>query len=112
MKAEKEMAAQVLVRDLSFGNMDVGNDTPPINVESCHFDNSLCRCCHRRRIVSPNNSPIRRRRVLPSDNPSKVVDCCVSTSEEILRAMDLNFFVSPRTSRSGLGVIKVQEEKR
>ena len=68
MKSEKDMADQFLVRDLPLGNMDSDNDPPPLNAESCHFDNSRCRCRHR--IVSPNNSPIRRRRVLTSDNPS------------------------------------------
>ena len=68
------MVAQVLVRDLPFGNMDGDNDSPPLNAESCHLDNSLC---HRRRhIVSSNNSPSRYRCILPSDNPSEAVDCC------------------------------------
>ena len=79
IKAAKDMAAKVLVRDLPFGNMDGDNDPPPLNVESYHFDNSRCCCCCR--IVSPKNSPSRCRRVLPSDNPSEAVDCCVSTSK-------------------------------
>ena len=37
MKAAKEMAAQVFVRDLPFGNMDIDNDTTPLNVEIFHF---------------------------------------------------------------------------
>ena len=53
IKAAKEMADQVLVRDLPFENMDGDNDPPPLNVESCHFKNSRCRHCHL--IVSPNN---------------------------------------------------------
>ena len=104
------MADQVLVRDLNFGDMDGNNDPPHINVESCHFDNSRCR--RRHRIVSPNNLPSLRRRVLPSDNPSEAVDYCASTPKEILRSMALKVFIRPRTPRSGLGVIKVQEEKR
>ena len=43
MKAAKEMAAQVLVRDLPFEIMDGDNDPPPLNAEICHFDNSCCR---------------------------------------------------------------------
>ena len=110
MKAEKEMADQVVVIELTLGNMDGDNDPPPPNVEICHFDKSCCRCC--RRIVLPKNPSSRRCRVLPSDNPSEAVDCCVSTSEEIFRSMPLKIVIRPRPSRSGLGVIKVQEEKR
>ena len=40
MKAAKEIAAQVLVRDLPFGNMDVDNDLPHLNAEICHFTTS------------------------------------------------------------------------
>ena len=104
------MVAQVLVRDLTFGKMDGNNNPPPLNAESCNFDNSHCRRC--RHIVLPNNSPSRRRCVLPYDSPSEAVDCCVSTSEEILRSIALNVLILPIPSRSGLGVIKVQEEKR
>ena len=110
MKSAKDMSAQVLVRDLHFGNMDGDNDPTPLNAESYHFDNSLCRC--RRNIVSPNNSPSRCCRFLTSDNPSEAVDYCASTPKEILRSMALKVFIRPRTPRSGLGVIKVQEEKR
>ena len=78
MKATREMASQVLVRDLTFGNVDVDNDTlPPLNTEICHFDNSLCR--RLRRIFSPKNSPSRRSRALPSENPEpETVDCWVT----------------------------------
>ena len=64
MKAAKEMADQVLVRDLTFGNMDGDNDAIPLNAEICHFDNIHCH--RRRRILSSNNSPSRRHNVLPS----------------------------------------------
>ena len=99
------MAYQVLVRCLPFGNMDGDNYPPPINVEICHFDNSRFRC--RRRIVSPNNSPSRCRRVLPYENPEpKTVDCWMN--EDILISLALKFFIRPRPSRSSLGVIEIQ----
>ena len=37
IKAEKEMANQVLVGYLPFGNMDGDNYPPPLNAEIFHF---------------------------------------------------------------------------
>ena len=70
MKAVKELADQALVRDLPFGNMNVG-----------------CR----RRKVSTNNYPRHHHCVLTSENFPKDVDCCASMLELISRAMDFNF---------------------
>ena len=109
MKAEKEMAAKVLVRDLPCGNMDGDNDPPPLNAENFRFDNSPCRyLCH---IVLPNNSPRRRRRALPNENLEPETVYCWTT-ENISRSMALQFFILPRPSRIGLRVTKIQEEKR
>ena len=47
------MEAQVLMIDLTFGDTDVDNDTPPLNAEICHFDNSRYHLC--RPIVLTNN---------------------------------------------------------
>ena len=88
MRAAKEMSDQFLVRDLPFGNVDVG------------------RC---RSIVSPNNSSRHFHCVLPSENLTEAVDCCVSMFKDISRVMALNLFIRSITSRSGLGVIKMQE---
>ena len=103
MKAAKEMAAQVLVRDLPFGNMDVDNDPPSLNAKIFHFDKSLCSC---RRTVSPKNLPSHQNRVLPSENPEpNTVDCWMIeywVKEDILRGVDFTFFMRPRPSRSGL----------
>ena len=103
------MTAQILLRDLHSGNIYVNTDPPPINAEIYHFDNN--RCCCRRRIVSTNNPPSCRRRVLPSENPEyETVD--FYTTKYISRDMALNIFILTRPPRSGLGVIKMQEEKR
>ena len=85
MKAAQEMADQVLVKDLSLGDMVVG---PRI------------------RIFSINNSTCHLNHVLPSENPDEAVDL-VLVLEYISRAMALNFFILPIPPRSGLGVIKV-----
>ena len=100
------MTDQVLVRDLPFGDMEGDKYPPPLNTEICNSDNSCCHC--RLRIVLPNNSPSP---LLPSNNPSKSIDFFVCKSEEILRAIYIKFFICPRISRSGLVVIKLQEEK-
>ena len=51
------MAAQVLVRELTFGNRDGDVDPPHLNKENIYFEDILCHLCHR--IVSPNNTPFR-----------------------------------------------------
>ena len=82
------MVVQVLLRDLPFGDIDIG-------------------CC--RHIVFPNNSPRHYHRVLTSENPSEAINFCVPVSEDIPRVMAVNFFIWPRPSSSGLGVIKAKD---
>ena len=95
IKSAKDIAAQVLVREFPFGYMYGDNDPPPLNSESLL------------RIVLPKNAPRCFCHIIPSEKPEPdTVDCWVT--EDILRAMDFNFFIYPRPLSSGLVVIKVQ----
>ena len=68
------------------------------------------RCRRRRRIFLPKNSTSRRCHALPSEYPEpETVDFWVT--EYISRAVAVNFFIWPRPSSSGLGVIKAKDEK-
>ena len=97
------------MRDLPLGYRYVGNDPPPINMENVYIEIILC--CGRKRIVPHNKFLCRRRRIISSDNPAPDTVYCWVT-EDISRTMNLNFFIHPIPSRIGLGVIKLQEEKR
>ena len=101
------MVAQVLVRDLPFGDIDGDNYPPPINSERCYFDNIRWR--RRPRRAFRNNLPRRRCRIMLSEN-SEPVTIYWWVNKDISRAAALKIFIRPIPSKSAFWVIKVQED--